>query len=51
MNEKQGIFSILSGDKALQFSISVDPLSVTYIIAGGLVTGILLILFAKKVVK
>ena len=51
MNDKNGIFSILSGDKAFQLSIGIDPVSVTYIIAGGFLTGILLILFAKKVIK
>ena len=49
--EDRGLLSILSGDKAFQFSISIDPLSVTYLIGGGLVMGILLILISKKLIK
>ncbi|MDR3047610.1 MAG: hypothetical protein LBU51_08390 [Bacteroidales bacterium] len=47
----RGILDIINGDKALQFSISIDMLSITYLIAGAMVAGILLILFSKKVVK
>jgi len=51
MNENNGIYSILSGDKPIQISIGIDPLSISYLIGGGFMIGILLILFAKKVVK
>lgn len=50
-NNNGGLVDVLKGDKPLQFSISLDLLSVTYLIAGALLAGVLLILISKKVIR
>jgi len=43
--------SKLVGDDGVKFSISVDMISVIYLVAGALLSGILLILISKKLIK
>ena len=45
------LFGKVVGDEGVKFSISLDMLSVTYLIVGALVTGVLLIVISKKVIK
>jgi len=45
------LFSKLVGDDGVKFSISVDMLTVGYLMAGALAVGIALILISKKVIK
>ena len=39
------------GTDGVKFSISVEPQSVAYLVGGALLTGILLIVISKKVIK
>lgn len=43
--------SVLSGDKPLQFEVSLDIPSVSYLAGALLLVGVLLIIIGKKIVK
>ena len=42
------VMDVLKGDKALQFSISLDFASISYLLGGAFVVGFLLVLISKK---
>ncbi len=50
-NDNGGFLDILKGDKALQFSISLDFISISYLLGGALLVGILLIVISKKLIR
>jgi hypothetical protein len=49
--EDRGLLDIISGDKSMKFEIGLDPITVSYLLGGALVVGILLIVLSKKVIK
>ena len=48
---KTGIFDVLGGDKSFKLDIGLEVATVSYLIIGALVVGVLLILISKKVIK
>jgi len=48
MNENNGVFSILSGEKAVRVSIEIDYMSAVVLGTAVFIVGILLIMISKK---
>ncbi|MDR1627643.1 MAG: hypothetical protein LBR79_02575 [Oscillospiraceae bacterium] len=49
--EDRGLLDIISGDKSLKFEIGLDMITVSYLLGGAMIVGILLIIISKKIVK
>ena len=43
------LMDVLKGDKALQFSISLDFASISYLLGGAFAVGLILVLISKKI--